>query len=138
MRGHTNTHRDRARITRAEVGAHLNDLIDKAHMSDWVPLLHQDLLQMLHLENVQQRNGHSLIIGCAERLSVLSLPVCRQHISGPSVSPGWSTEQLGKLRCCLVWATLLCLVHLKEEIGSFCFHNDGMGNRKEFMSVSSF
>lgn len=33
------------------MGAHLNDLIDKAHMSDWVPLLHQDLLQMLHLEN---------------------------------------------------------------------------------------
>lgn len=117
----TQTHTDRARITRAAVGAHLNDLIDKAHVSDWVPLLHQDLLQMLHLENMQQRNGHSLIIGCAERLSVLSwsgscLLDCRQHISGPSVSPGWSTEQLGKLRCCLGWATLLCLVHLEEEI----------------------
>lgn len=29
---------------------YLNDLIYETHMSNWVSLLHQDLLQMLHLK----------------------------------------------------------------------------------------
>lgn len=43
-------------------------------------------------------------------------PVYTQHISGPSVSPGWSTEQHEKLQCCLASVALLCPVHLGEDV----------------------
>lgn len=39
--------------TRAVEPTHLDDLIDEAHMSDGVSLLHQDFLQVLHLEKMQ-------------------------------------------------------------------------------------
>lgn len=41
--------------------------------------------------------------------------VWMQHISGPLVSPGWSTDQHGKLLCCLVLVALLCQERLEEH-----------------------
>lgn len=41
--------------------------------------------------------------------------VWMQHISGPSVSPGWSTDQHGKQLCCLVLVALLCQERLEEH-----------------------
>lgn len=39
--------------SRAGAPTHLDDLIDEAHMSHRVSLLQQDLLQMLHLEDME-------------------------------------------------------------------------------------
>lgn len=117
--------------TTAVEPTHLDYLIDEAHMSDRVSLLHQNLLQMLHLKNMQQRNLHTIFISLADRMELrfwcvneqsvmagqsVGIPVYTQHISGPSVSPGWSTEQREKLQCCLVSVALLCPVHLGEDV----------------------
>lgn len=117
--------------TTAVEPTHLDYLIDEAHMSDRVSLLHQNLLQMLHLKNMQQRNLHTIFISLADRAELrlwcvneqsvmagqsVGIPVYTQHISGPSVSPGWSTEQHEKLQCCLVSVALLCPVHLGEDV----------------------
>lgn len=117
--------------TTAVEPTHLDYLIDEAHMSDRVSLLHQNLLQMLHLKNMQQRNLHTIFISLADRAELrfwcvneqsvmagqsVGTPVYTQHISGPSVSPGWSTEQREKLQCCLVSVALLCPVHLGEDV----------------------
>lgn len=117
--------------TTAVEPTHLDYLIDEAHMSDRVSLLHQNLLQMLHLKNMQQRNLHTIFISLADRTELrlwcvneqsvmagqsVGIPVYTQHISGPSVSPGWSTEQREKLQCCLVSVALLCPVHLGEDV----------------------
>lgn len=117
--------------TTAVEPTHLDYLIDEAHMSDRVSLLHQNLLQMLHLRNMQQRNLHTIFISLADRVELrfwcvneqsvmagqsVGIPVYTQHISGPSVSPGWSTEQREKLQCCLVSVALLCPVHLGEDV----------------------
>lgn len=117
--------------TTAVEPTHLDYLIDEAHMSDRVSLLHQNLLQMLHLKNMQQRNLHTIFISLADRVELrfwcvneqsvmagqsVGIPVYTQHISGPSVSPGWSTEQREKLQCCLVSVALLCPVHLGEDV----------------------
>lgn len=117
--------------TTAVEPTHLDYLIDEAHMSDRVSLLHQNLLQMLHLKNMQQRNLHTIFISLADRVELrfwcvneqsvmagqsVGTPVYTQHISGPSVSPGWSTEQREKLQCCLVSVALLCPVHLGEDV----------------------
>lgn len=40
--------------------ADLNNFVDEAHVSDGVPLLHQDLLQMLDLENNRQGSSELL------------------------------------------------------------------------------
>lgn len=117
--------------TTAVEPTHLDYLIDEAHMSDRVSLLHQNLLQMLHLKNMQQRNLHTIFISLADRVELrfwcvneqsvmagqsVGTPVYTQHISGPSVSPGWSTEQREKLQCCLASVALLCPVHLGEDV----------------------
>lgn len=117
--------------TTAVEPTHLDYLIDEAHMSDRVSLLHQNLLQMLHLKNMQQRNLHTIFISLADRTELrlwcvneqsvmagqsVGIPVYTQHISGPSVSPGWSTEQHEKLQCCLASVALLCPVHLGEDV----------------------
>lgn len=117
--------------TTAVEPTHLDYLIDEAHMSDRVSLLHQNLLQMLHLKNMQQRNLHTIFISLADRTELrfwcvneqsvmagqsVGIPVYTQHISGPSVSPGWSTEQREKLQCCLASVALLCPVHLGEDV----------------------
>lgn len=117
--------------TTAVEPTHLDYLIDEAHMSDRVSLLHQNLLQMLHLKNMQQRNLHTIFISLADRTELrlwcvneqsvmagqsVGTPVYTQHISGPSVSPGWSTEQREKLQCCLASVALLCPVHLGEDV----------------------
>lgn len=117
--------------TTAVEPTHLDYLIDEAHMSDRVSLLHQNLLQMLHLKNMQQRNLHTIFISLADRMELrfwcvneqsvmagqsVGTPVYTQHISGPSVSPGWSTEQREKLQCCLASVALLCPVHLGEDV----------------------
>lgn len=117
--------------TTAVEPTHLDYLIDEAHMSDRVSLLHQNLLQMLHLKNMQQRNLHTIFISLADRVELrfwcvneqsvmagqsVGIPVYTQHISGPSVSPGWSTEQHEKLQCCLASVALLCPVHLGEDV----------------------
>lgn len=117
--------------TTAVEPTHLDYLIDEAHMSDRVSLLHQNLLQMLHLKNMQQRNLHTIFISLADRVELrfwcvneqsvmagqsVGIPVYTPHISGPSVSPGWSTEQREKLQCCLASVALLCPVHLGEDV----------------------
>lgn len=56
--------------TTAVEPTHLDYLIDEAHMSDRVSLLHQNLLQMLHLKNMQQRNLHTIFISLADRVEL--------------------------------------------------------------------
>ena len=78
-------------------------------MSHRVSLLQQDLLQMLHLEYMEDIRpvlGVLLTLMCVQSAAGEAVPVCRQHISGPSVSQGESTERRGTLPCCLVWAAL--------------------------------
>lgn len=50
---------------RAVLPTHLDDLIDEAHMSNRVSLLHQDLLQMLHLKkHAAKKPSYSIHQSC--------------------------------------------------------------------------
>lgn len=72
--------------TTAVEPTHLDYLIDEAHMSDRVSLLHQNLLQMLHLKNMQQRNLHTIFISLADRMELRFWCVNEQSVTIWTVS----------------------------------------------------
>lgn len=72
--------------TTAVEPTHLDYLIDEAHMSDRVSLLHQNLLQMLHLKNMQQRNLHTIFISLADRVELRFWCVNEQSVTIWTVS----------------------------------------------------